>query len=418
MGLVTQIPVILIISISLLIVGYGESVYAGPRVFEDGSLETAILKTVQYTVDMSKFKEYEEIIINVTFENTGNNYDGIKFLILPAPVNGTNDPDEFYAENENDRRFYIQIDDITNSVRVTLDPDDIKITSGEDFVKILGEIKNYKDIAAIEILDIDDLVNSSQGPQKIETELTLTSSKFFPGNEFELHIWTDTDTSPSDKPVIITISKDFALTRSEVKAAEEKSRIPEECPIERVPMCGVNGITYNNRCILDRDNIKLDHTGKCIIHTVDDINQQELFNDAILKQMKEQSLKAQQEADLRKQQILLEEKNTSDIPKSCSSIIDYVCGVDGTTYSNQCWMDVSRVHLDHEGECSVVMNTETVNLELSIEPEPTYIPEPKSEPICGLGTETVNGMCVIIKQPKNEYNFFDSFVKMFSNLFG
>jgi len=39
-------------------------------------------------------------------------------------------------------------------------------------------------------------------------------------------------------------------------------------------------------------------------------------------------------------------------PQACIQIFDPVCGVDGITYSNQCFADLAGVSIAFEGQCS------------------------------------------------------------------
>ncbi len=47
---------------------------------------------------------------------------------------------------------------------------------------------------------------------------------------------------------------------------EEK---PTVCTLDYVPVCGVDGITYGNLCMLNASDVKLDYNGECIVPPVD-----------------------------------------------------------------------------------------------------------------------------------------------------
>jgi len=97
-------------------------------------------------------------------------------------------------------------------------------------------------------------------------------------------------------------------------ASEER---PTACTMQWDPMCGVDGETYGNMCMLNAANVKLDYSGECV-----------------------SELPINPNADL-------------DEPAFCIEIYAPVCGTDGKTYSNQCFLDITEeVELDYQGECS------------------------------------------------------------------
>ena len=46
-----------------------------------------------------------------------------------------------------------------------------------------------------------------------------------------------------------------------IAATEEK---PTVCTMQWDPMCGVDGETYGNMCMLDAADVKLDYRGECV----------------------------------------------------------------------------------------------------------------------------------------------------------
>lgn len=75
------------------------------------------------------------------------------------------------------------------------------------------------------------------------------------------------------------------------------------CTMDYTPVCGVNGITYGNKCMANKNKIK--YTGEC--------------------------------------------KNAVALKKSCTRIYSPVCGSNGETYSNKCM--AGDIKIDYKTAC-------------------------------------------------------------------
>lgn len=87
------------------------------------------------------------------------------------------------------------------------------------------------------------------------------------------------------------------------------------CTLEYNPVCGTNGVTYPNKCALDCEkNVGLRHKGDC--------------------------------------------RQKRELPNcACTRIAKPVCGTDGNTYGNPCMLNCARetnddLHIYYEGRCA------------------------------------------------------------------
>ena len=66
--------------------------------------------------------------------------------------------------------------------------------------------------------------------------------------------------------VLVAISLGFiAMSPDEIIEPRVVEERPTVCTMQWEPMCGVDGETYGNMCMLDAANVKLDYVGECVV---------------------------------------------------------------------------------------------------------------------------------------------------------
>ncbi len=164
--------------------------------------------------------------------------------------------------------------------------------------------------------------------------------------------------------------------------------LPDACPAVYDPVCGCDGIQYDNACLAAQAGVSVDYTGPC--HDCQD------------------------NAECPAGQFC--NKNPGDcggtglctpFPPDCAAVYDPVCGCDGNTYSNECVAAQAGVSVAFAGECppSCQNNSECQSGEYCnpgvgncggaglCDPIPTNCPIVYI-PVCGCDGQTYGNACM------------------------
>jgi hypothetical protein len=120
--------------------------------------------------------------------------------------------------------------------------------------------------------------------------------------------------------------------------------IPDICPLIIDPVCGCDGVTYDNPWFAAAAGVSIDHEGEC--DAGGDIC------GGIAGIPCEEGEFCQ--FDPGRCDFIDDLGTCVETPEICLPFVDPVCGCDGRTYTNACFAAMAGVSIDHEGECELV----------------------------------------------------------------
>ncbi len=65
--------------------------------------------------------------------------------------------------------------------------------------------------------------------------------------------------------ILVAISIGFIVMSPDDVPQPRASENPTMCTMQWDPLCGVDGITYGNSCMLYASDVELDYTGECLV---------------------------------------------------------------------------------------------------------------------------------------------------------
>jgi hypothetical protein len=116
---------------------------------------------------------------------------------------------------------------------------------------------------------------------------------------------------------------------------------PEACPEIYDPVCGCDGLTYENECVAAAAGVNVVHMGACGV--LGCLSNEDCFGPDPSGLPTDYCEKAMGDCDGRGVCV--------PIPQACYEIYAPVCGCDGLTYSNDCYAAAAGVNVLAEGLC-------------------------------------------------------------------
>ena len=157
------------------------------------------------------------------------------------------------------------------------------------------------------------------------------------------------------------------------------AEVPQACPESFDPVCGCDGVTYDNDCFRRQGRTGLSHPGPCQSECTD------AAGDGCPGGTFCDGLPGRCDAP--------PDGTCVPIPTGCPDNVDPVCGCDGATYSNDCDRRAAGVRLDHRGACITACGFDPTVPEVgTVCPDGSFCERPPG--LCDLVPAPIPGHCV------------------------